>query len=262
MNNPKRETAAGTTPSQEGGAAAHYDTLLAEIYAWMVGDLEAATAAAQRELASLGVLDATSGQRALDLGAGLGLHAVALVRMGWDVTAIDTSAPLVAALVERAPTVRALTGDLVHAAAHVDGGFDLVICMGDTLAHLGSEDDVELALAGAASRLAPGGRLVLRFRDYVTRTRVGAERFVLVRADDARILTCCLDFEPRSVMVTDVVHERTEAGWSLRASTYRKLRLRREDVAASLRALGLETALPDVSGAWLDVVGTRPRRAP
>lgn len=247
------------TPSSHGGATAHYEALLADIYGWMVGDLATACAAGRSELETLGVGAAPPRGRVLDLGAGLGVHAVPLTEMGWEVFAVDTSEALLAQLVRREPRVHALHANLVQAAERVEGTFELIVCMGDTLTHLDSEDALDLALAGAASRLAPGGRLVLRFRDYVTRVRLGAERFLLVRADATRILTCCLDFEPQRVLVTDVVHQLEDGAWTLRASSYRKLRLAREAVVRTLEALGLEVSTPEVTSAWIDVVATRPR---
>ena len=246
------------TPRTHSGASAHYETLLAELYAWMVGDLETAERAAHDELRRLAVGPPPPCGRALDLGAGIGLHAIPLAELGWDVTALDRSPTLLRAIAERSTKVHLVEGDLVHAAEHVDGQFDLVICMGDTLTHLDSEDAVDLAVAGAARRLAVGGQLLLRFRDYVTRTLLGAERFLLVRSDDTRIMTCCLDYETHRVLVTDIVHDRIDHRWRLRASSYRKLRLRSDAVVETLISLGLEVTVVDASPPWIEIVAVRP----
>jgi SAM-dependent methyltransferase len=243
------------TPRTHSGTSAHYETLLAELYAWMVGDLGAAEHAALAELIELGVELSPRHRRVLDLGSGLGLHAAPLAALGWDVTAVDSSAALLRALAVRAPRARTVHADLGWAAEHVDGRFELVLCMGDTLTHLDSEHEVERALAGAAERLALGGRLVLRFRDYVSRTLTGPERFFLVRADATRILTCCLDYELDRVLVTDVVHERADdESWTMRASSYRKLRLHGGAVAALLSARGLEVTVTTVKPPWIEMV--------
>ena len=61
-------------------------------------------------------------------------------------------------------------------------------------------------------------------RDYSEPLRED-RRFIAVRSDADRILTCFLEYEPGTVVVHDIVHERTPAGWQMRVSHYRKLRL-------------------------------------
>ena len=54
----------------------------------------------------------------------------------------------------------------------------------------------------------------------------GTARFLPVRADDQRILTCFLEYGPSHVTVHDLLHEREAGGaWRLQTSAYRKLRL-------------------------------------
>jgi hypothetical protein len=95
-----------------------------------------------------------------------------------------------------------------------------------------------MLLADAAQALRPGGRLVLGFRDL---SRVTA-RFILVRGDQARVLTCALEEQGDFLVVHDLLHERDESAavWKLAVSSYRKLRLSPDDVSADAVAAGLE----------------------
>lgn len=235
----------------------HYDRLLAPLYVWMLGDLAAARRAAAQELAQLGVeVPAPAGRaRALDLGAGPGVHAVPLAELGYAVTAIDSSSELLGELKQARSDVTTLVGDLTSAPALARGPFDVILCLGDTLCHLASRAAVQAALRGARELLAPGGLLLLSWRDY-TQARSGAERVFLVRGDAQRILTCCLQYEPERVEVTDIVHERQGEAWKLRASAYHKLRLSLGEVRAELESLGL--AVTPASGAgWLKLAARR-----
>jgi hypothetical protein len=70
-------------------SSAHYEHHLGRIYSWMVGDIEAALARSAGELDAIG-LPVTRPGTALDLGAGIGLHALPLAQRGFSVTAIDS----------------------------------------------------------------------------------------------------------------------------------------------------------------------------
>jgi hypothetical protein len=91
--------------------------------------------------------------------------------------------------------------------------------------------------------LKPGGIFVATFRDYAARPLEGAGRFIAVRQDDRRILTCFLEYGETTVTVYDILHERTDAGWSLRVSSYPKLRLSPDWARSALQRLGLVATL-------------------
>ncbi|HKO93621.1 MAG TPA: class I SAM-dependent methyltransferase [Polyangiaceae bacterium] len=228
----------------------HYQHLLAPLYAWMLGDLAEARRAARLELERLGVAHSTRPKRALDLGAGLGVHAVALAELGYQVTAIDSSPELLSELRQARPDVSTLLGDLTGAPRLTNGPYDVIVCMGDTLTHLESRAAVRAAIVGARQLLAPGGQLLLSWRDY-TQARRGAARVFLVRGDARRILTCCLEYEAERVEVTDIVHEQGSDGWQMRASSYHKLRLSLPDVEAELSGVGLSLVQAQPGSGWL-----------
>lgn len=220
----------------------HYEDLLAPVYLWMAGGPEAAFALGQADLAP--VLD--RGGFAIDLGAGFGMHAVPLARAGWRVLAIDSSSALLgqlARLAEGLP-VDVRQGDLLGFEGHLSTGesADLILCMGDTLTHLESADSVDALCRTVASRLAPGGRFIATFRDY-TRLPSGDARFIPVRADEDRILTCFLEELDGYVQVHDLLHERARGAWSTRVSSYRKLRLSPEAARLACVAAGLQATV-------------------
>ncbi|HEU4642893.1 MAG TPA: class I SAM-dependent methyltransferase [Gemmatimonadaceae bacterium] len=230
------------------GVAEHYEALLAERYSWMFGDFEARVAAQRSLLQRLGVPapGPSSGRRALDLGAGSGFQSLALAEMGYRVTAVDTSRRLLAELEARrgALPIEVVHADMLDvldvpavAAAREAGGYDVAVCMGDTLTHLAARGEVRRLFRSVRASLAPRGLFVLTFRDY-TRPLAGLDRFIPVRATDDAIMTCVLEYEPDHVIVHDLLHERTERGWELRKSAYRKLRLAPAWTAGALADAG------------------------
>jgi hypothetical protein len=136
-----------------------------------------------------------------------------------------------------------MLGDLTTFLAGAAFGAQVVVCMGDTLTHLPSVSAVEALFSDVRAVLAPGGLFVATFRDYVTRELRGAERFIPVRADEDRILTCFLEYGEDQVLVHDILHERTGAGWRTAVSAYPKLRLDPVRMAGSLEVAGLAASL-------------------
>jgi hypothetical protein len=79
----------------------------------------------------------------------------------------------------------------LNAASYLTEVPQLDMCMGDTLTHLQTEQEVEDLFAQGARILAPGGLVVMAFRDY-TSAACGEGRFIAVRSDANRIHTCFL----------------------------------------------------------------------
>jgi len=98
----------------------HYSQLLAPVYAWMSGSVEAALDAGNAELAELN-LPLPAGALVVDLGAGFGMHAVPLARGGVRVLAIDSSTELLKEL-DRLATglaVESVADDLLSFRSHL-----------------------------------------------------------------------------------------------------------------------------------------------
>jgi predicted TPR repeat methyltransferase len=243
---------------QTAAAMRHYETHLAPIYSWMLGDLDAAFARSAAELDELRLPPAAAGI-AVDLGAGLGLHAVALANRGFAVTAIDSSEILLDELRARCGTlpIVAIQADLADFRDFVKRPPAIIVCMGDTLTHLPGFAEVEKLLAGVAAALAPGGVFVATFRDYATKALEGNQRFILVRADEHRILGCFLEYGQDVVTVHDVLTEQRDGMWQQRVSSYPKLRLAPEWLAGRLNALGFETHRGANQSGMVRIVGVK-----
>jgi SAM-dependent methyltransferase len=220
--------------------AEHYASHLGPIYLWMAGGMEAALSAGASDLAS--VLPGSG--LAVDLGAGFGMHSIPMARGGYQVIAVDTSATLLQTLRDHSKGLRiqALESDLLDFRKVVREPAQLIVCMGDTLTHLQSLTEVERLCEEVARGLAPTGTFVATFRDYSSPAK-GERRFIPVRSDADRILTCFLEESHDHMDVHDIVHERDGAQWNLKVSSYRKLRLAPTEVERALRAQGLMTGL-------------------
>lgn len=97
------------------------------------------------------------------------------------------------------------------------------------------------------------------FRDYASAPLEGDARFILVRGDAERMLTCFLEYADTTVRVHDLLHRREGGTWRLTASSYPKLRLAPQWVAETLSSLGLAVVRGTGAGGMTRIVA---RKAP
>jgi SAM-dependent methyltransferase len=235
----------------------HYASHLAPIYLWMAGGFDRAVAAGTSDLEALGV-KLGADIVALDLGAGFGMHALPLARAGCSVTAVDESAILLDELRSRGAglPIRVIEGDMLKVGSYVTTAPNLVLCMGDTLTHIQSQQQIEELFADVSRILAPQGSFALTFRDYGS-AATGDRRFIPVRSDDSRIHTCFLEEEPTHMVVHDIVHEREAGAWSMKVSSYRKLRISPQWAVSVLRKVGLNPNIGAGPRGMVQIVASR-----
>lgn len=261
----------------------HYESLLADIYAWSLGDPTTLEHAIAAELDAFGVPSSAAHHPvpprhmplALDLGCGHGPHLRELARRGCRVVGVDSSPSLVAAARATTADLRGVDvreADLVvfteqwASNASADRA-DWIFCLGDTITHLPTLDEVERLVHAAARCLRPAGHLIITLRDYTAKPSLEDERrFIPVRLTDDRLLTCFIDeVSPTHIRVYDILHTRTmkppqaeaaafsvveTAGgsvaaiapattWEMSVSWYEKLRLAPETLRSMCEGAGL-----------------------
>jgi 2-polyprenyl-3-methyl-5-hydroxy-6-metoxy-1,4-benzoquinol methylase len=238
-------------------AADHYRSHLAPVYTWMSGGFDAAIARGETEIGA--VLPALSkGCRAVDLGCGFGMHSIPLARRGCSVLALDSSSYLLEQLQAHAGIlpITAVEDDLLAFQRYLDSPADAIVCMGDTLTHLSDRNAALQLFAQAAASLHPGGTFVATFRDY-TQALSGNGRFIPVKSDANRILSCFLEYATDHVDVHDMLHERNGDAWQLKVSAYRKLRLAPQWVSASLHDRGFAVRTEPGLAGMVRVIATK-----
>lgn len=235
----------------------HYDNHLAAFYAWMTGNFDTKQKEQETYFTSKHIAPAGNGV-ALDLGAGHGLQTVSLANLGFSVFAVDFNQHLLSELNARTKglPVRTILANLANTAQYTMDA-ELIVCMGDTLTHLDSVEQVTTLIGEWYKLLSPKGKLVLSFRD-LTQELVQEERFIPVRAEDDRIHSCFLEYFPGYVKVFDILLEKQQGQWIQKVSSYRKLRLGIEQVKMMLTAAGFAVQDHEVISRMHYVVAAKP----
>jgi hypothetical protein len=206
----------------------HYENHLGSFYSWMLGDFEARQAEQEAYFAKNCIFP-KSNKIALDLGAGNGIQAVSLAKLGFSVKAIDFTSQLTSEISAHSHhlDIEVITGDFTDSIHYLKFSPELIVCMGDTITHLDSTDHIDLMLKNAYRYSESNAVFIVSFRD-LTKELTDEQRFIPVRADENRILTCFLEYFPDYVKVTDILHERHDNQWIQKVSCYQKLRLNTE----------------------------------
>jgi SAM-dependent methyltransferase len=193
--------------------------------------------------------------RVLDAACGTGMHAIALAQQGYEVAGADLSAGMIeraqanaeaaevdvrlgvaglGELASRFPSLRAGEGE---------GSFDAVLCLGNSLPHLLTPADLEVALSDFAACLQPGGLLLIQNRNFdaVLSQR---ERWMAPQAhrEEATewLFLRFYDFEPDGKLSFNVLtlrREGTEA-WNQQITSTRLWPMQQGEVVAALEATG------------------------
>ena len=203
----------------------HYNNLLAEYYSWMSGGPEFKILENLKFFKDCNIHPVRSGI-AVDLGAGPGFQSIPLAQLGFKVKAIDLNRQLLLEIDDRRGDlpIETINADLLKFTKHCLDPIELCVCMGDTLTHLTSLDNVANLVKTVHQSLSAGGLFILTFRDLTTELK-GLDRFIPVRSNSSTIFTCFLEFEENHVQVHDLVYQRKGKAWISKKSCFKKLRI-------------------------------------
>jgi SAM-dependent methyltransferase len=219
-------------------AKEHYDKHLADFYSWMIGDFDKAKTSFKNFCIKNEIKPIETGI-SIDLGAGNGIQSIALGEIGFKVKAVDFNNKLLSELKQKINglPIEAIKDDIRNISSIANAPVDLITCCGDTVSHLETFDQLDKLIRDCYDSLTKNGKLILTFRDYsVTLTDI--QRFIPVKSDDNRILTCIIDYFDTKITVTDLLHEKINGVWTQKISSYDKLRLRSDYVIKMAEDIG------------------------
>lgn len=109
--------------------------------------------------------------RILDLGCATGTTDIQLMRRGMDITGIDNNDLMIQSANRRNPepktNARFFLMDMTGMDAYFPkSSFDIVLCLGNTLAHLKNAAEIEQQIKSVQSVLKPGGVFIFQLINY------------------------------------------------------------------------------------------------
>ncbi|MGC8879048.1 MAG: class I SAM-dependent methyltransferase [Anaerolineae bacterium] len=169
--------------------------------------------------------------RVLDAACGTGRHAIALAQAGYAVTGTDLSA----SMIERARhNATEMAVNQVHFVVAgfgqlrqvVDGYYDAVLCLGNSIPHVLTEAQLHATLADFAAVLRPGGLLLIQNRNFDAVMRV-RNRWMTPQwyrqEGQEQLFIRFYDFNPDGTLTFNVLvlERKNDEGWSQRAEATR-----------------------------------------
>lgn len=129
--------------------------------------------------------------RILDVGCATGTFDIQLMRKHMDVTGIDNNATMIQSACRRNPeprtNARFFRMDMREAAgALASNAYSAVLCLGNTLVHLDSRNEIDRFLKEMYGLLVPGGALILQLVNYERVLAEGIERLPSIESTRCR----------------------------------------------------------------------------
>ncbi len=234
----------------------HYDKHLANFYSWMMGDFQTKSNEFKNFLTENSIKPLST-KIAIDLGSGHGIQSIAIAEVGFQVLAVDFNQQLLdeIKLNSKNLNITILNEDIKRVKKFAKKP-ELIICCGDTLSHLNNNSEIKTFISDIEKSLENNGKLILSFRDYSTKLK-GTERFIHVKSDETKILTCILDYEKDFVNVTDLLHEKVSNTWEQKISTYKKVRLSTNKIVEYIEENGMTINLNQITNRLTTIIASK-----
>lgn len=218
----------------------HYDKHLGNFYSWMIGDFDTRSDEQYQFFKSHGIIP-NDNRIAIDLGCGNGIQSIALAKSGFNVLDIDFNQQLLSELHNRIGNlpITVYETDILNFEDNIKDQAEVICCMGDTISHFSSIDEIRNIINNIYSKLTDSGKIVLSFRDYSVALN-GDNRFIPVKSDDHQILTCFLEYYDDKVNVTDLLLSNVNGKWIQTVSSYQKVRISESIIKEVLSSQGLK----------------------
>lgn len=188
--------------------------------------------------------------RVLDVACGSGRHSVALASRGSDVTGFDSSEIMIAEANKLASmqnvTASFFATDMMEFSEVIEGEYDLVLCLGNSLALLPTFEDITSVMNEVHTILKPNGRFIFQVLNFEEIMKTGFSMFPLKRGitDSGEDVVFARHFdhsessEESTLVLTTLL--KADKKWKPLVTAQSVLRLDRERVEHILKSSGFD----------------------
>jgi len=199
----------------------------------------------------LSLIENTEKPRVLDMACGSGRHSIALAARGAEVIGIDASKSMILAAEKHAENQgvvpKFIVGDMETIRTTVDGPFDLVICLGNSLALVKDIDSLKQVVKDVFNLLKDGGSFVVQVLNFEEIHWSGFRNFPLKTGtlSDGQEITFARLFEhsdyPFSSTLVMSAFRKQEGEWTSEVSTQKVLNLKHDKMKSILQETGFSS---------------------
>jgi len=225
-----------------GSDGALYDDLSADYDRFVnwPGRLASELPFIERELRQIGA------RRVLDAACGTGMHALSLAERGYVVSGVDLSEGMIAKArtnaTERAVHASFEVAGFGHLFGQIGGGYDAVVCLGNSLTHVLNVSELEAALSDMAACLRFDGLLLIQNRNF-DRILDRRERWMHPQAHRESgqewLFLRFYDFHPKDRLTFNLITLHRAAGrWQQHTAATELWAVRRDQLVAMLGQTG------------------------
>lgn len=122
----------------------------------------------------------------LDVACGSGGYSKRLSDMGYSVTAIDLDPQMIQSLKEKDSKINSHVLNMLNM-DDLPGTFDLIFCIGNSLVHLSSLDEIKAFLVSCRNKLKPHGRLILQIINYDRILEKGVKQLPTIKNEERHL---------------------------------------------------------------------------
>jgi glycine/sarcosine N-methyltransferase len=182
---------------------------------------------------------------ALDAGSGTGFHSILLAQLGLQVTATDISEYMLHTTQKNAKQkgvqVETIQTSFQGMNESVHNKFDAVFCLGNTLPHILTEEELFQSFKSFREILNSGGRVFLQLLNY-ERILNFRERILNVKEVNDKIFVRFYDYERESVVFNILTIQKSGGQMEHSLNSIRLFPWRSSDIVRSLKDAGFHNA--------------------
>ena len=199
----------------------------------------------------LSLIENTENPRVLDMACGSGRHSVALAARGAEVIGIDSSKSMIQAAEihakEQDVTPEFTVADMKNVKDTVEGTFDLIVCLGNSLALVNDIDTLKHVVKDVFNLLKDGGSFVAQILNFEEIHWSGFRNFPLKtgKLSNGEEITFARLFEhsdyPFSSTLVMSAFRKQEGEWTSEVSTQKVLNLKHDKMKSILQETGFSS---------------------